>query len=256
MKTLSAFSRGDATIRMIATSDAHLPIGEAELVRAVESNCKGYQPDLLILAGDMVERGRIEFYSRAWEILRKCSPLNIIGVFGNDEYEQLRDKIREENKWASWLNDSTVEISINRQNLLIFGSTGILDVPTKWQRKMIPDIEKRYEERLKKFEEFLKTDFSGMKIAIFHYPPTYKTLHGEPSYAWPEMGSLKAEELIKKLGGVDIIIHGHAHRGKILETKIGNTLVFNVALPARKSLLVYETRKQTKTLLDFQVTEK
>jgi Icc-related predicted phosphoesterase len=236
---------------IIATSDAHLPIGEADLISAVEKGCReNTSTDLLILAGDMVERGRIEFYSKAWEILRKCEPMNVVATFGNDEYDELREKIREEYTWANWLDDSTLTIETSSPKMMIFGTTGILDVPTRWQRKNIPNIEKKYEERLRKFEHFLNTSFSGIKIAVFHYPPTYKTLHGEPSYAWPEMGSIKAEELIRRFDSLELVIHGHAHRSKVLHAKIASAEVFNVALPARKSLFIYEIRTK-KTLFDF-----
>jgi len=238
-------------VRIIATSDAHLPVYEAELIKAVERSCADKTFDLLVLAGDMIEKGKISFYSRVREIMSRCSSAAAVATFGNEEYDELREKIVEENPWATWLNDSAVILRLEGGDVSIFGTTGILDVPTRWQRKNIPDIQKKYDDRLKKFEEFLKANFKGKKIALFHYPPTFKTLQGEPTYAWAEMGSLRAEELIKRLGGVDIVIHGHAHNGKVLRANIGRAEVYNAALPARKDLLIIETEKVSRTILDF-----
>lgn len=242
-------------MRIIATSDAHLPKGEAELQKAIETSCSNNKADLLILAGDIIDKGRIEFYNRALDLLSLCEAKTIIGVFGNEEYEELRAEIVRSFSKVVWLDDTYNEFKVNGEDLLIFGSTGILDFPTKWQRKNIPGIEKKYAYRLEKFGEFLKTEFAGQKIAIFHYPPTYKTLHGEPTYAWAEMGSAKAEELIKKYGGVNLIIHGHAHRSKILQANIGGIEIYNVALPARKGLFEYDLKKGYRTLLEFMSSE-
>ncbi|MEM0020639.1 MAG: metallophosphoesterase [Fervidicoccaceae archaeon] len=239
-------------MKILATSDAHIPKGEAELQKAVEASCgQGEEVDVLILAGDMIERGKIALYPRVKEILSKCKARITIGIFGNEEFDDLRDEIEKNNEWVLWLNDDVKDISINGEKILVFGSTGILDEPTIWQRKNIPSIEERYNARLRKLEEFLKIKFNGTKIAVFHYPPTYKTLYGEPSFAWHEMGSRRAEELIKKLGGVDLVIHGHAHRGKVLSVKIGEAEVYNVSLPARKDLFKYEFKKGKISLMDF-----
>jgi len=66
---------------------------------------------------------------------------------------------------------------------------------------------------------------------------------GEDERFWRQMSSEGLAELVKKKN-VDIVVHGHLHRSTVHRDYIGNTPVYNVALPATKSVTVIELRRQ------------
>jgi Icc-related predicted phosphoesterase len=49
----------------------------------------------------------------------------------------------------------------------------------------------------------------------------------------------RMEEVIS-LTQPDIVVHGHAHNATKLTCRIGKTLVYNVAFPARKAITIIE----------------
>ena len=230
-----------ATVRILATSDIHAPKYLSMLRSSLEKR-SGVEEgvDLVLLAGDYVEKGRIQFLKYVLKLLERFRGKPIIGVFGNEDYDEIRPRIREEAEFIIWLEDEEYEVSINGVKVRVYGTSGVLDKPTSWQERNIPGIKRIYEERLEGIRRFASkpSGSSEIKILLTHYPPTYKTLVGEPRYAWPQMASSRAESIIARTGGVDFVIHGHAHKSRVLEAVISTTKVYNVAIPARGDVLV------------------
>ncbi|HEW63918.1 metallophosphoesterase family protein [Fervidicoccus fontis] len=240
-------------MKLFFTSDIHLPLFKNEFSLSIERLCNREEEfEVAMFAGDIIDRGKIQHFSDFFSIIKKCKFKKIISIFGNDEYEEEREKVKKEYSWVIWLDDENVQLNIENYTVTVLGTTGVLDVPTKWQYKNIPNIREKYERRLVLIEKFLKAERREreLKILLTHYPPTFKTLQGELPFLWPQMGSERAERLIKDLDTLDYVIHGHAHNGKILDTKIGNTRVFNVAFPARKNIFILEIAKKV-LLTDF-----
>lgn len=73
----------------------------------------------------------------------------------------------------------------------------------------------------------LSTD---LRIALLHYAPVPDTLVGEPLEIYPFLGSYLLAEAIDS-AGADLVIHGHAHRGRERGLTPGGTRVRNVAQP-------------------------
>jgi Icc-related predicted phosphoesterase len=240
-------------MKCLATADIHAPDYLDEFRKKLIDKCRGYKTNIVFLAGDFVDRGKSQYMPYIVEALEECGADYNIGVFGNDDYEEVRPFLRKaSNKIITWLEDSTIELNIENMVLQIFGTTGILDEPTRWQSKNIGGIREIYQKRLELLKNFAKKekDKGTIRIVLTHYPPTYKTLVGEPRFAWRQMGSIKAEKIIKETQTIDYVIHGHAHRSRVLETKIGSTTVLNVAFPARKDVVEVKI-KATLGLLSF-----
>ncbi len=235
-----------------AISDIHAPLYTTDFSTIITKRCSENKPDIMFLAGDYVDRGKIRFMPQITRILEKCMPTTMIGVFGNDDYEQIREDIKRISPNITWLEDKEMNIEINSVKIEILGTTGILDEPTRWQATHLPGIRERYKARLEQLEKFASKPKAPGTIRIYltHYPPTYKTLVGEPRYAWPQMGSSKAEKLIRRYQTIDYVIHGHAHKSTVLEAEIGKTKVINTAFPARKDIVILEL-KTSKGLLEY-----
>jgi len=229
-------------MKILACSDVHSPTFYKEFLRSLESfNDK---VDLIILAGDMVERDvvekEVEEYKKIYNSFFGKFFVPIVAVFGNTEFEEYRDRIKTEASGIKFLDDQYIELRIGEENVLIFGTTGSLDEPTKWQKSHVPNITQLYKSRVHKARSVLK-NYKGFKILVTHYAPTYKTLEGENPFFYQSLGSVEMEMVILETKP-NLVIHGHSHFGKKFAW-IDTVPVFNVAFPVNKELVLIDTEK-------------
>ena len=67
-------------------------------------------------------------------------------------------------------------------------------------------------------------------IALLHYSPIQQTVEGEPPEIFPFLGSSRLEEPIGRYP-VSLVVHGHAHRGKLEGQTKNGVPVYNVSMP-------------------------
>ncbi|MCD6095052.1 MAG: metallophosphoesterase, partial [Thermoprotei archaeon] len=204
--------------------------------------------EVFIIAGDIVAKGNVHAASHVFSLIREVYNGEIIAVFGNEDYEELSDKFRELYPDVIWLDDDYIDIDLSVGKVRIIGSRGVLDMPTSWQMKHIPDIVERYNKRIKILEKLLSSS-KYPTLLVTHYAPTYATLKGEPSRIWPQLGSRKLESIIKRYKPL-AVIHGHAHNGRIDHIEIDGIPIYNVSLPAFKRLFKISLKKQD-TLMKY-----
>ncbi|MEM5815122.1 MAG: metallophosphoesterase [Candidatus Aenigmatarchaeota archaeon] len=229
-------------MKILACSDIHSPIYYKDFLKSLERIEE--KVDLVLLAGDVVERGtlkeELEEYRKIENSFFGKFSSPIIAVFGNTEFERYKENLKEDLKGIRFLDDNYVEIKVGEQNLLIYGTTGSLDEPTKWQKVNIPNIQQIYKIRVEKARKILK-NYSGFKILLLHYSPTYKTLEGENPQFYPNLGSMEFENVILETKP-SLVIHGHSHIGKKF-CWIDTVPVFNVAFPLSRELVLIDTDK-------------
>jgi Icc-related predicted phosphoesterase len=199
--------------------------------------------DLMLLAGDIVLKNDFSQLPILVKVIREVYNGPILACFGNEEYEQDKEKYKECQE-IKWLEDEVEVIQADESELGIVGSRGSLDRPTFWQRRNLPGIWQVYEERVRKIDELLANLKTRTKIVLTHYAPTYRTLEGEKESAWPEMGCKKLEEVILRRQP-DFWIHGHAHNGRVPQIELGRTLIVNASLPARGSVVTFEIPRKS-----------
>jgi Icc-related predicted phosphoesterase len=91
-------------------------------------------------------------------------------------------------------------------------------------------------ERLKQTLFELHCDF---RVVLMHYAPIPGTLEGEVPGLHPFLGSQLLGEAIDE-AGADLVVHGHAHRGRERGCTARGIPVRNVAVPViRRSYRVY-----------------
>ncbi len=234
-----------------AVSDIHSPKYYSLFVSQLKK-VKEEDAPLFLLAGDIVERGKWHECLKIQNIIIKRFPnAKIIGIFGNEEYDEIHSKLKTGCKDITWLDDEKITLELENFKVTIVGSRGVLDRPTRWQEDNIPNIKQIYEDRLKKIEKLIKESLplNTPIILLTHYPPRCKTLNGENPMFWSQMSSSKLSRIIEKYN-IDIVVHGHLHQSKIHKDKIGNTRIFNVALPATQKIS-YIPLSFRKSLFDF-----
>ncbi|MEM1657968.1 MAG: metallophosphoesterase [Candidatus Jordarchaeales archaeon] len=221
-------------VRVAAVGDVHSPRYFDLLLETLK---EGLEVDLLMLAGDMVDKGKVDEYPKVLDLIESRVDAPIVACFGNEEYEDLHDKVREVcSGRVVFLEEEAFTLSVGGVSLGIVGSKGSLDRPTWWQSRNVPGIRELYAARAEKVKEKvskLDTTYRGL---LTHYAPTYCNLEGEKPSAWPEMASRMYEPVLEM---VDFAVHGHAHKGKTF-CEFKGVPVFNVALPAAKSVTVFE----------------
>jgi Icc-related predicted phosphoesterase len=73
----------------------------------------------------------------------------------------------------------------------------------------------------------LRTD---QVVALLHYSPVQETVEGEPLEIYPFLGSSRLEEPIGRYP-VSLVLHGHAHRGRLQGATRAGVPVYNVSMP-------------------------
>ncbi len=229
-------------VLILATSDVHSP---ENLQLFLESlNQVNVNPHVVIFAGDMVKRNNVVALRPVINAVKQKFPdTRIVSVFGNEEflgYEELYMSVYRE---ITWLNDSYLRDAFGGEEVCIIGTRGALDKLTTWQQRKMPLLEKRYKELPGKIEEMAR-QLRALKcnkiILVSHYGVTYKNLVGEDPQTHPYLACSRLEQVLEK-GLVDIVIHGHAHKGALEVIEVHGVTVYNVSLPARRKLVLIST---------------
>ena len=224
-------------MRIAAVADVHSPRfldGFRASIETIEA------PDLFLLAGDMVDRGKAEEFAVVvdliTDVLGKDFP--IVACFGNEEYTEIRDKIMAQvGDRVIILDEQARVLKIDGVRVGIVGTQGSLDQPTSWQRRNIPRVKRTFERRAQR-AAFLLNEIAPQtdrRILLMHYSPCIETCEGENMRSFPWLGSRKFYSVVTKQKP-DLVIHGHVHNSVNHEAMIGKTLVRNVAFPAVRSV--------------------
>ena len=235
---------------ILAFGDVHSPDYLPLLDRALKGLRS--EPELVLLAGDMVRRNKVDEMPRVIRLVRRHTDAPILGVFGNEEYEESEELYIEQNPEVRWLRDEGAILSIGNVKIGVFGTRGSLQEPTWWQSQNIPGIRKRYRERISRTREGLRALRVKVDVLILlsHYSVGFRCVVGEPERIWKFMGHPEMERVALETG-VDIAIHGHAHRARVLEAEVQGMRILNVALPARGDVTLLKPRPRGGTLFSF-----
>ncbi|MGC9085256.1 MAG: metallophosphoesterase family protein [Thermoproteota archaeon] len=221
-----------------AVSDVHAPIYLSRFSSSISLRLSS--ADLLLFAGDMIYKGNVNAFSNVLSIVRKVYKGTIVSTFGNEEFDELHERLKQKYKEIVWLMDEAFYTTLGNKKVMIVGTRGSLQQPTSWQREKIKNIEQIYSNRVNKIRELLmKRNEANLVILLSHYATCRETVLGEEESAYPYLMDPRMEEVIS-LTQPDIVIHGHAHNATKLTCRIGKTLVYNVAFPARKAITMIE----------------
>lgn len=227
-------------LKILAFSDVHSPRYFNKFRRALEN--LNFTPHLILIAGDLMEKGSLEGYNILVNYLSsRFRDSKIIACPGNEDFESTLKNVVNKDHRVEWLIDREVSISVKGFKLRIYGSKGVLDKPTPWQKRHIKDIEKIYQKRLEMIKNFINdVDLSKQDLAILllHYSPTYATLEGEPPKIWPMLGTNRLEHYLKLVKSRLVVLHGHAHKSINRKIVLGNSIILNVSFPEKWNIFL------------------
>ena len=210
-------------MRIAAVGDIHsprfFPIFEKSL-REIE------KPDILLLAGDIVNRGNANEYPIVVNSIDSIhGQVPIIACFGNEDSELYHKQhiIELIGERVRFLDDAAVTLSIKDSTLGVVGVSIVTD-----RVKDIETMQAIFEERARRISESLRTLtlVSDHTIVLSHYSPLVES---ETKFSW---WFEKAVNDVRP----SLIIHGHIHNSTKNRMMVDSTPVYNVALPAVGSI--------------------
>ncbi len=193
----------------------------------------GDAADLLLLAGDLTDYGLPE---EARVLQKELAPLRIpvVAVLGNHDVESGR-----ESEVRQILTDAGVVIldgdahearGIGIAGVKGFGGGFGQRALGPWGETIIKQFVHAAVDEALKLEAALARLRTPTLVALLHYTPVQHTAEGEPLEIFPFIGSSRLEEPINRYP-VSLVVHGHAHRGRLEGTTGGGVPVYNVSMP-------------------------
>lgn len=206
--------------------------------------------DVLLLCGDLTDRGRIE---EARVLAEELSGLRVpcAAVFGNHDLEQgMSKEIRE------ILAKVNVKLLDGDRYVFekVLGVAGIKGFCGGYENATLqafgePQIKNFVQESVSealKLEAALGQLTTPKRVVIMHYAPIAATTMGEIPEIRPFLGTSRLAGPINRYGA-DAIFHGHAHHGSLQAKTDKGVPVYNVAMP----LLKQHTPEQRFVLIEL-----
>ncbi len=222
-------------------ADVHSPVYLGLLRKALAS--VDSRPCLILVAGDLVERGRAAAAEPVAKAVHERWPgVPVVAVPGNEDYEEVMEEIKRRTPGFKWLEDEYTVIDCGEYSVGVVGTRGALDRLTRWQRRYKPHLERVYRERpsiIAKLIDEARREADKV-VLLSHYGLAKATLRGENPRIWPELYSSRMERVIAEKRP-DAAIHGHAHQGTP-KAVVAGVPVYNVSLPLNKSLVEVELK--------------
>ncbi len=234
-------SQGLRLAYLAATGDVHSPKFLSLLSKAL-NGWTGSEPCLVLLAGDLVYKGQLHGLQPLVRMIKERFPRSrIVAVFGNEDYEDIRERMKSGFREILWLDDdfSVFECKQGDREMpvAVVGTQGALDKLTPWQKKHKPQLEKVFRERPVLVERLIMEarKHSSRVVLLSHYALSKATILGEDPRIHPYLYSRLMERVVVK-SRPDAAIHGHAHKGRPYAV-VGGVAVYNVALPLNKRIV-------------------
>lgn len=233
-------------MRIAAFSDLHIwgPVSP-RLVEEFETLRE--RADVLVIAGDITNNGLIVQAERAATLLRRAR-VPIVAVQGNHDRRFPR-RVR----WGHVLREAGVTF-LDGSTFTVHGdvSIGFAGVqgsgggfwphegPDTIPRRAAQALAVRSRREAQRLDHALRQLETDVKIVVTHVSPTMTTLGNEPNVKFFLLGNSLLAQVIDR-HDVDLVIHGHVHRGNVHGQTPGGTPVRNSAKNVCRQVLYFDT---------------
>ncbi len=218
-------------MRIAATADLHFtPQSYAKLQDQFERVHD--DADVLVLAGDLTNYGQPEEMEPLLNVLVRLR-LPTVVVLGNHDYESGK-----EDELRRMLTGAGIKVldgtGYERDGVGFAGTKGFVGgfgrgVLTAFGEREIKDFVKASIDEAMKLERGMSQLRAQKRVIVVHYSPIAETVQGEAAEIFPFLGTSRLAEVIDR-HGADLVLHGHAHHGKLDGRTAGGVPVHNVAI--------------------------
>ncbi len=223
-------------MRIAATADLHFTPQSFSVLQDQFGRVRD-EADLLVLAGDLTNFGKTaEVEPLIGALIRLQVP--VIAVLGNHDYES-----GEQAEISRKLNAEGIKVldgsGYEKDGVGFAGTKGFFG---GFGRSMLtafgePEVKAfvhaSIEESLK-LERAMSQLRAKKRVVVLHYSPILETVCGEVPEIYPFLGTSRLAEVIDR-HGADLVLHGHAHHGKLDGKTLGGIQVHNVAITLLQS---------------------
>jgi Icc-related predicted phosphoesterase len=220
-------------VRIAAIGDIHCTRTSQAALQAMFAHFSG-RADVLLLLGDLTDWGLPEEAHVLAGVLARAVTVPMIGVLGNHDFEGGKpDEVRRILGEAGvvMLDGEAHEIDgvgfVGAKGFA--GGFGRRTLEPWGENAMKAFVREALDESLK-LESALAKLRTERRVALLHYAPIEGTVEGEPREIYPFLGSSRLEEPLNRYQ-VDMVFHGHAHRGALEGRTALGAPVYNVAAP-------------------------
>ncbi|MGC4107522.1 MAG: metallophosphoesterase [Thermomicrobiales bacterium] len=237
-------------VRVAAIGDLHLhdsvPSALTEALLSMNDVA-----DLLVIAGDITENGRIPEGELARDLFGGIT-IPKIAVLGNhDRRGARRIALRRtfEAAGIQLLDGDASVIELNDGRTVGIAGVGgygggfwpeeTPDVPGARISKAVGVRARREAVRLRHALDDIARKDLDVRLVVMHYAPTTSTLGDEPVMKYWMLGNSQLGRVIDE-HAVDLVIHGHAHLGNEVGQTPGGTPVRNVATHVTGGPVLYK----------------
>ena len=221
------------TLRIAAVADIHVKKTGQGSMQPLFSQAT-QQADVLLLCGDLTDYGAVEEAKILAKEITSSLRIPAIGVLGNHDFETgKQDEIVKilTDAGVTMLDGDVHEIhGVGFAGVKGFGGGFGRRELGAWGEEIIKKFVHETIQEALKLEAALVRLRTPQKIAVLHYAPIHATVEGEPPEIYPFLGSTRLEEPVDRYR-VNVVFHGHAHRGSLEGRTNGNATVYNVAMP-------------------------
>jgi uncharacterized protein len=223
-------------MRIAATADLHFTPQSATVLRDQFNKVRD-DADLLIVAGDLTNYGKP---SEMEPLLNTLVRLRIptVAVLGNHDYESEQQ--------VELMRMMTVEgikvldgSAYERDGVGFAGTKGFVGgfgrgILTAFGEAEIKAFVRASIDEALKLERAMSQLRTNKRVVVLHYAPIAATTEGEALEISPFLGTSRLAEVIDR-HGADLVLHGHAHNGKLDGNTAGGIPVHNVAITLLQS---------------------
>lgn len=222
-------------IRVAAVGDVHCGTDTLEEVRAQFASVSEHA-DALLLAGDLTRLGTPEEAHVLAEALAPLRGMPVAAVLGNhDFHSDAQDEVGRivEAAGVEVLEGRSVVWDVGGVSLGVAGSKGFGGGFEGTHATAFGEPETKAfvlhtQVVAARLDDCLRALRADVRVILLHYAPVRDTLSGEPREIFPFLGSYVFAQLADE-HGVDLVLHGHAHRGVERGRTPGGVPVRNVA---------------------------
>lgn len=244
------------TVRVAAIGDFHARVDRDFLFGSALRRVPA-QADLLLIAGDLTDNGRIDEFALVAAYLADVT-VPVVAVLGNHDRRGLRRVAMRrtlEGAGVILLDGESVVLDVPlprgnprdpiernpvapataRIEVIGFGGYGGGFWPEEKAEgpplhRATQAVAVRARREAARLDATLGETTMGIdaRIVLLHYSPTSSTLGREPSVKYWMLGNIELARVIDR-HDVDLVVHGHAHLGNPAGQTIGGTPVRNVA---------------------------
>jgi len=218
-------------MRIAATADLHFSASRHGVLHDQLSRVRE-EADVLVLAGDLTNYGQPDEMEPLLNVVVRTR-VPTVAVLGNHDYESGKqtELIRMMATAGLKVLDGT---AYERDGVGFAGTKGFVGgfgrgMLTAFGEPEIKQFVQASIDEALKLERAMAQLRTPKRVVVVHYSPIPGTVQGEAAEIFPFMGTTRLAEVVDR-HGADLVLHGHAHHGKLEGKTIGGSPVYNVAI--------------------------